>query len=83
MKEEVKSEFHTMLLEGMGEGKMKKGESMTFEWKGKDSIMATARGKVIGEMKDKALAEGVLELYLDSKKGVSQSLLQNMGCIGE
>mmetsp|Transcript_18907 Transcript_18907/g.46838 ORF Transcript_18907/g.46838 Transcript_18907/m.46838 type:complete len:217 (-) Transcript_18907:264-914(-) len=83
VEEEVKTEFHTMLLDGMGEGKMKKGESMTFEWKGKDTIMATARGEPIGEMKDKALAEGVLQLYLDKKKGVSPSLLQNMGCASE
>ncbi|CAJ1960444.1 unnamed protein product [Cylindrotheca closterium] len=83
VKEEIKNEFHTMLLDGMGEGNMKKGESITFEWKGKDTILASARGKPIGEMKDKALAEGVLQLYLNKEKGVSPSLLQNMGCIRE
>jgi hypothetical protein len=75
----VRKKFHAMLIDGMGDGKMKKGESMTFEWKGADTIMATARGSYIGEVKDKALAAGVLELYLGSKS-VSPSLLENLGC---
>jgi hypothetical protein len=78
--EDVKNEFHGMVIEGMGGGKMKKGESMTFEWKGADTIAASARGTAIGEMKDKALAAGVLGLYLDRKKSVSPTLLRNLGC---
>ena len=83
VQEDIKNKFYNMLLEGMGDGKMKKGESMTFEWKGKDTILARARGELIVEMKDKALAEGILSLYLDTEKSVSPPLLQNMGCIRE
>eukprot|EP00980_Cylindrotheca_fusiformis_P025276 scaffold13392_cov77-Cylindrotheca_fusiformis.AAC.1 len=59
---------------------MKKGESMSFEWKGADTIVASARGKPICEMKDKALAAGLLEMYMDKKKSVSPTLVQNLGC---
>jgi hypothetical protein len=80
VEEEVKKEFHGMLIKGMGGGKMKKGDSMTFEWKGTDTIVATARGVKIGKMKDKSLASGILELYLGAKKSVSPSLTENLGC---
>jgi hypothetical protein len=75
----VKDEFHDMLLQGMGDGKMKKGETMSFEWKGADAISATARGEYIGTVKDKKLAQGVFELYV-GPKSVSPSLRQNIGC---
>ena len=74
----VRQEFHDMLLQGLG-GKMLKGESMTFEWKGLDSISVTARGKKIGTMKNKDLAKGVLSLYV-GPKSVSPSLLQDLNC---
>lgn len=77
---QVLEEFKTMLIEGMGEGKMKKGESFTFEWKGSDAITATARGKFIGQVKDKALATGVLGLYV-GPDSVSPSLRRDLGCI--
>ena len=67
-----------MIVDGLGGGKIKKGENMTFEWKGSE-ITVTARGKLIGKMNDEALASGVLDLYLGSKS-VSPSLLQNLGC---
>jgi hypothetical protein len=75
----VRKKFHDMLIHGMGGGKMQKGESMSFEWKGADTISATARGSYIGQVKDKALAAGVLELYIGSNS-VSPSLLENLGC---
>lgn len=75
----IRDQFHDMLIGGMGGGKMQKAESMTFEWKGSDTIAASARGNYIGEVKDKALALGVLDLYL-GPKSVSPSLLQNLGC---
>lgn len=77
---QVLEEFQTMLIQGMGEGKMKKGESFTFEWKGSDAITATARGKFIGQVKDKALATGVLGLYV-GPDSVSPSLRRDLGCI--
>mmetsp|Transcript_5037 Transcript_5037/g.7278 ORF Transcript_5037/g.7278 Transcript_5037/m.7278 type:complete len:215 (-) Transcript_5037:177-821(-) len=77
--EAVKSGFHDMLIKGLGGGKLKKGESMSFEWKGAGTIVATGRGSYIGEMKDKALAFGILDLYL-GPNSVSQSLLKNLGC---
>jgi hypothetical protein len=75
----VREKFHDMLIDGMGDGKMKNGETMTFEWKGADAITATARGKLIGTVKDKKLARGVFELYV-GPKSVSPSLKQNIGC---
>ena len=78
VREDIKKEFHDMIVDGLGGGKIKKGENMTFEWKGSE-ITVTARGKLIGKMNDKALASGVLDLYL-GPKSVSPSLLQNLGC---
>lgn len=73
----TKDAFKDMLLDGMG-GKMLKGESMTFEWKDNNSaIVATARGAYIGEMKDKNLAKGVLDLYLGPRT-VSPSLVRDI-----
>lgn len=57
---------------------LKKGESMTLEWKGSDTVVATARGKVLGEMKDKDLFIGLLNVYLGPKT-VSPSLRENIG----
>lgn len=76
----VTTAFQNMLVEGLGDGKLQKGESMSFEWKGSDTILVTARGKYIGEMKDKALSLGVLDLYLGKRTSVSPSLLKNLGC---
>ena len=77
--QKVRTKFHDMLIDGLGEGKLKKGESMTFEWKGADTIMVTARGKPIGSMKDKKLAPGVFNLYV-GPKSVSPSLKKDLGC---
>ena len=76
--EKVRTEFHDMIVEGLG-GKMRKGESMSFEWKGSDTISVTARGKPIGSMKNKDLAQGVLSLYV-GPKSVSPSLLHDLNC---
>jgi hypothetical protein len=67
-----------MLVQGL-QGKMLKGESMTFEWKGLDTISVTARGKKIGTMKHQDLAQGVLSLYV-GPQSVSPSLLQDLKC---
>ena len=76
----VTKEFHDLVLNGMGGGKMKSGEKMSFEWKGADAISVTIRGSVVGEMKDKALANAVLGLYL-GPKSVSPSLRKDLGCV--
>ena len=79
--ENVKKEFQSMIINGMGaEGKMKKGQVMSLEWKGSDIISVSIRGKYIGQMKDKALASGVIQLYLGSKS-VSPSLRHDLGCV--
>jgi len=77
--DKVRSDFHDLVLNGMGDGKMKKSEVMTFEWKGADAIAVTVRGQYVGEMKDPALARGVLSLYVGSKS-VSPSLRRDLGC---
>jgi hypothetical protein len=77
--EAITQQFHDLVLEGTGGGKMKSGETMSFEWKGPDVISVTIRGKVVGEMKDKSLAQGVLDLYVGSKS-VSPSLRKDLGC---
>eukprot|EP00978_Attheya_sp_CCMP212_P036481 scaffold165777_cov32-Attheya_sp.AAC.1 len=74
----IKDAFGKMIMEGIG-GKLKKGESMTLEWKFPNLIVATARGKPIGEMKDKNLYQGLLNVYL-GPKSVSPSLKQDMQC---
>ena len=79
VEEQVRKTFHDMLLEGMGEGKMKSGEVLTFEWKGNEEIFVTVRGSYIGSVKDAALAQGVLALYV-GPKSVSPSLRRNLGC---
>eukprot|EP00568_Trieres_chinensis_P005208 CAMPEP_0183303850 /NCGR_PEP_ID=MMETSP0160_2-20130417/9144_1 /TAXON_ID=2839 ORGANISM="Odontella Sinensis, Strain Grunow 1884" /NCGR_SAMPLE_ID=MMETSP0160_2 /ASSEMBLY_ACC=CAM_ASM_000250 /LENGTH=250 /DNA_ID=CAMNT_0025466813 /DNA_START=34 /DNA_END=786 /DNA_ORIENTATION=- len=76
--EEVKGKFLTMLKKGMGQGKMSKGESMSFEWKGNNVVVVTVRGSKIGEIKDKGLHKGLLEIYLGSKS-VSPSLKKDLG----
>jgi len=77
--ESTKQAFGDMILTGIG-GKLKKGERMTLEWKqGGQTVVLTARGKYIGEMKDKDLYQGLLNVYL-SKKTVSPSLRANLGC---
>ena len=78
--EAVKKKFHDMILDGMKGGKMKSKEKMSLEWKGSDVISVSIRGKHIGQMKDKALANGVIELYL-GPKSVSPSLRRDLGCV--
>lgn len=51
---------------------------MTLEWKGSDTVITTARGQVLGEMKDKDLFTGLLKVYL-GPKSVSPSLRANIG----
>ena len=75
----VQKAFHDLVLNGMGDGKMKASEFMTFEWKGEDVIAVTVRGKYVGEMKDVSLAKGVLALYV-GQKSVSPSLRNDLGC---
>ena len=79
VKESVQKAFHDLVLNGMGDGKMKASEFMTFEWKGEDVIAVTVRGKYVGEMKDVSLAKGVLALYV-GQKSVSPSLRNDLGC---
>lgn len=77
----VKDAFHDMIVAGIG-GKINKGESMTFEWKGSggggEMVEVTVRGTKIGETKDKTFARALLEVYL-GPKSVSPSLKKNMG----
>mmetsp|Transcript_14413 Transcript_14413/g.23817 ORF Transcript_14413/g.23817 Transcript_14413/m.23817 type:complete len:217 (-) Transcript_14413:211-861(-) len=77
---DIVKEFHDLVLNGMGGGKMRSTESMSFEWKGLDVIAVTIRGTVIGEMKDRALAMGVLNLYV-GPKSVSPTLRHDLGCV--
>ena len=79
VKESVQKAFHDLVLNGMGDGKMKASEFLTFEWKGEDVIAVTVRGKYVGEMKDVSLAKGVLALYV-GQKSVSPSLRNDLGC---
>lgn len=74
----ILKEFHDMLVNGLG-GQMRKGESMSFEWKGLDTISVTARGIRLGTMKNKDLARGVLSLYV-GPQSVAPSLLQDLKC---
>ena len=74
----TRREFQKMIVDGVG-GKLQKNEEMTFEWKGLDRITVSARGKLVGTVKDKALAQGVLSLYV-GPKSVSQSLLTDLKC---
>lgn len=75
--QEIKDTFMAMIVKGIG-GKMKKGEEMSFEWKGINTVVLTARGVVIGEIRDKALFQGLLEIYLGDKS-VSPSLKSDIG----
>ena len=75
--QETKDAFGDMIITGMG-GKMLKGETMTIEWKGSDVVVVTARGKLIGEMKDRDLHRGLLDIYL-GPKSVSPSLKASIG----
>ena len=79
VKQSTKDAFGSMIMDGVG-GKLKKGEHFTLEWKGSDTVVASARGKVLGEMKDKDLFVGLLNVYLGSKT-VSPSLRANIGVI--
>ena len=74
----TRHEFQAMIVDGIG-GKLQKNDEMTFEWKGLDRITVSARGKSIGTVKDKALAQGVLSLYV-GPKSVSPSLLTDLKC---
>uniref|UniRef100_A0A6U6KPG9 Chalcone isomerase domain-containing protein n=1 Tax=Odontella aurita TaxID=265563 RepID=A0A6U6KPG9_9STRA len=74
--QEIKDTFTAMLVKGIG-GKLTKGEEMTFEWKGTNTVVLTARGVSIGEIKDKALFQGLLEIYL-GENSVSPSLKKDI-----
>jgi hypothetical protein len=82
--ESVRTQFHDLVLNGIqqqqGQKMMKAKEVMTFEWKGNDVIVVTVRGQYVGEMKDRDLAMGVLELYVGTKS-VSPSLRKHLGCL--
>jgi len=79
--DDVKLNFVKMLVTGIG-GKMLKGESMTIEWKAGTSyiVLLTARGKIIGEIKNELLYNGLLETYLGGNS-VSPSLRQDIGIL--
>ena len=79
VKQPTKDAFGSMIMDGVG-GKLKKGEHFTLEWKGSDTVIASARGKVLGEMKDKDLFVGLLNVYLGPKT-VSSSLRANIGVV--
>jgi hypothetical protein len=74
----TRQEFEEMIIKGIG-GKLLKNEEMAFEWKGLDQITVSVRGKLIGTVKNKTLARGVLSLYV-GQKSVSPSLLQDLHC---
>lgn len=78
MSQEVKDEFMALLKNGLSQGKMRKGESMTFEWKGKKLVMVTVNGENIGELKDQRLYQGLLKIYFGDKS-VSPSLKADLG----
>lgn len=75
VKANVLAEFQDLILRGIG-GKMSKGETLTLEFDG-PSVAVAVRGKLVGKIKDKALADGVLELYL-GKTSVSPTLKENI-----
>ena len=75
-KAEVVGRFHDLLLTGMG-GKMQRGEELTLEWDG-PAVMVAIRGKGAGSIRDKALADGLLDLYL-GPNAVSPSLKADVG----
>jgi len=79
VKQSTKDAFGSMIMDGV-RGKLKKGEHFTLEWKGSDTVVASARGKVLGEMKDKDLFVGLLNVYLGPKT-VSPSLRANIGIV--
>lgn len=74
----VVQSFNDMLIKGMS-GKMSKGESLTLEFDG-PSITVTIRGKSIGSLKDKALASGLLDLYL-GRSSVSPTLKDDIKAV--
>lgn len=77
----ITDQFSAMVLSGMPSGKLQKNDEMTLEWKGLDRISVTIRGKFVGEMKDKNLAQSVLKLYLGEEGvSVSPSLKKDIGC---
>ena len=73
----TKKSFGDMIITGIGEDKLKKGDNMTLEWKAPDRTFVTVRGNLIGEVKDKALYQGLLNVYLGPNT-VSPSLKQNI-----
>jgi Chalcone isomerase-like len=75
----IRQDFESLIVDGTG-GKLKKNDQMTFEWKGFDQISVSVRGKSIGTIKDKTLAQGVLNLYVGSKS-VAPSLLKDLQCL--
>lgn len=76
VKQATKDKFGDMILTGIG-GKLKKGESMTLEWKHPQTVAVTARGKKIGDIKDGDLYAGLLKTYL-GPKAVSPALTKDI-----
>ena len=75
VKTEIVEGFKALLVQGMG-GKMQKGEQLTLEWDG-PSVTVTVRGKYAGKIKDRALGDGLLDLYL-GKAAVSPTLKEDI-----
>ncbi|KAL7558448.1 hypothetical protein ACA910_015786 [Epithemia clementina (nom. ined.)] len=78
----TKEEFADMILTGVGgdsgeEERLKKGDEMTVVWKAPDRVFVTARGKLIGQVQDKILYQGLLNVYL-GPNSVSPSLKENI-----
>ncbi len=67
-----------MLVTGIG-GKMFKGESMTIDWKldSKYIVLLTAQGKMIGEIKNELLYNGLIKTYF-GRNSANPSLRQDI-----
>jgi len=78
VKVDVLASFNDIILKGIG-GKMAKGEKLTLEFDG-PTVAVTVRGKAAGKVKDKALADGVLELYL-GRASVSPTLKEDIRAV--
>jgi len=76
VKEKTKQEFGEMILTGIG-GKLERGESMTIEWKPPHLVAISARGKLLGDVKDKNMYDGLLKAYL-GPKAVSPALKKDI-----
>lgn len=78
VKADVLAAFKDIILMGIG-GKMARGETMTLEFDG-PNLAVTVRGASAGKIKDRALADGVLELYLGGAS-VSPTLKEDIRAV--